>query len=74
MSEKGKLIAKIVLGAIIAAATAIAAGLGLTSCSTTRASITQPRENSSTTITITTNNPQTIDVTPSVNAELLPKN
>lgn len=45
----------------------IAVILTLTSCGTTRATITKPAEGTSTTITITTNNPITTTTTPNIN-------
>ena len=41
--------------------------LSLMSCGTTRATIQRPAEGTTTTITITTNNPITTDVTPNIN-------
>ena len=42
----------------------------LSSCGVTKATISKPAEGTTTTITITTNNPITTDVTPNIN----PKN
>lgn len=53
------------LGAIIAAVFA--------SCGVTKAYIKQPREGSSTTITITTNNPLSTEVNTSTDADVLNK-
>ena len=52
---------------ITALAVIIATIFGLTSCGTTRATITKPAEGTSTTITITTNNPITTNTNPNVN-------
>lgn len=52
-----KEIARLVLQVLVAALTAALTALGFSSCSTTRASITRPADNSSTIITISTNNP-----------------
>lgn len=45
----------------------VATLLGLCSCGTTRATITKPAQGTSTTITITTNNPITTNTNPNVN-------
>lgn len=42
-------------------------GLSLSSCGVTKATIARPAEGTHTTITITTNNPISTDVTPNVN-------
>ena len=52
---------------ITALAVIIATIFGLSSCGTTRATITKPAEGTSTTITITTNNPITTNTNPNVN-------
>lgn len=52
---------------ITALAVIVATIFGLSSCGTTRATITKPAEGTSTTITITTNNPITTNTNPNVN-------
>ena len=59
-------IKKAIYGVLTALIGLAAALLGLTSCGTTRATITKPAEGTSTTITITTNNPITTTTTPTV--------
>lgn len=49
--------------------TAIIACCVLSSCGTTRATITKPAEGTTTTITITTNNPISTDVSPELNSK-----
>lgn len=56
-----------VLKAIAYVITAILATLGATSCGVTKATISKPAEGTQTTITITTNNPITTDIQPSIN-------
>ncbi len=56
-----------ILKAIAYVITAILATLGATSCGVTKATISKPAEGTSTTITITTNNPITTDINPSIN-------
>lgn len=56
-----------VLKAIAYVITAILATLGATSCGVTKATISKPAEGTQTTITITTNNPITTDIKPSIN-------
>ncbi len=56
-----------VLKAIAYVITAIVATLGATSCGVTKATISKPAEGTQTTITITTNNPITTDIQPSIN-------
>lgn len=56
-----------VLKAIAYVITAILATLGATSCGVTKATISKPAEGTQTTITITTNNPITTDINPSIN-------
>lgn len=51
---------------ITALAVIVATIFGLSSCGTTRATITKPAEGTSTTITITTNNPITTNTNPNV--------
>ncbi len=55
-----------VLKAIAYVITAILATLGATSCGVTKATISKPAEGTQTTITITTNNPITTDLSPNV--------
>lgn len=57
-------ILKIVGTAIVS----ILATLGFTSCGVTKATISKPAEGTSTTITITTNNPISTTVSPDLNA------
>lgn len=45
--------------------------IGLTSCGSTKAVISKPAEGTSTTITITTNNPITTNVEPTLNTKQL---
>lgn len=52
---------------ITAIAVIVAIIFGLTSCGTTKATITKPAEGTSTTITITTNNPISTNTNPNVN-------
>ena len=54
--------------AITAISVIVATIFGFTSCGVTRATIAKPAEGSSTTITITTNNP--ITTTPTLNTDL----
>lgn len=54
---------------ITALAVIVATIFGLTSCGTTKATITKPAEGTSTTITITTNNPITTNTNPNINLE-----
>lgn len=56
-----------IAGAVLAALTAALTTLGFTSCGTTRATISKPAEGTQTTITITTNNPVTTNVSPETN-------
>ena len=51
---------------ITAIAVIVATIFGLSSCGTTRATITKPAEGTTTTITITTNNPITTNTNPNV--------
>ena len=66
MNAKTKKILQEVFKALAYILTSIAATLGLASCGITRATIARPASGSSTTITITTNNPITTDVSPDV--------
>ena len=52
---------------VAALATAISILFGLTSCGTTKATISKPAEGTMTTITITTNNPITTNTNPNIN-------
>ncbi len=52
---------------ITAISVIVATIFGLSSCGTTRATITKPAEGTSTTITITTNNPITTNTNPNIN-------
>lgn len=55
-----------VLKAIAYVITAVLTTLGVTSCGVTKATISKPAEGTQTTITITTNNPISTNVSPSV--------
>lgn len=66
MNAKAKKILQEVLKALAYILTTVAATLGMASCGITRATIARPASGSSTTITITTNNPITTDVSPDV--------
>lgn len=66
MNAKTKKILQEVLKAFAYILTSVAATLGMASCGITRATISRPSSGSSTTITITTNNPITTDVSPDV--------
>ena len=66
MNAKTKKILQEVLKALAYILTTVAATLGMASCGITRATIARPASGSSTTITITTNNPITTDVSPDV--------
>ena len=57
---------KALIGVATALVALLAALLGLTSCGTTKATISKPAEGTSTTITITTNNPITTTTTPNI--------
>ena len=68
LSEKQQQKIKDAVKTIITALAVIVATIfGLTSCGTTRATIAKPAEGSSTTITITTNNPISTNTNPNVN-------
>ena len=60
---------KLILEAIkaIAIAALSVIGITLTSCGTTKATISKPAEGTCTTITITTNNPITTNTNPNIN-------
>lgn len=66
MNAKTKKILQEVFKALAYILTSVAATLGMASCGITRATIARPASGSSTTITITTNNPITTDVSPDV--------
>ena len=66
MNAKTKKIFQEVLKALAYILTSVSATLGMASCGITRATIAKPAAGSSTTITITTNNPITTDVSPEV--------
>ncbi len=55
-----------IIKAIIYVLTAVLTTMGVTSCGITKATIAKPAEGTHTTITITTNNPITTDVSPNV--------
>lgn len=65
MNEKTKKILKVVISVIIAALTALAAGLGLTSCNVTRVVSTQSEyfQKGDTSVTILTKTVETYDAT-----------
>lgn len=67
---KAKKIIKAVAAGLSALIAAVMAALGLNSCGVTRASIVQPKDNSATTITITTNNPISTTVSPETSVPL----
>lgn len=67
MKEKTKRVLTEVLKAIVYVITAVLTTLGVTSCGVTKATISKPAEGTQTTITITTNNPITTDVSPNIN-------
>lgn len=66
MKEKHKKILAEIIKAIIYVLTAVLTTLGVTSCGVTKATISKPAEGTQTTITITTNNPITTDVSPNI--------
>lgn len=66
MNAKTKKILQEVLKALAYILTSVAATLGMSSCGITRATIARPANGSSTTITITTNNPISTEVSPDV--------
>lgn len=63
MSDKTKLIIKVIISVLIAALTALGAGLGLTSCNVTRTITTQSQyyQKGDTTCTIVTKTIETYD-------------
>lgn len=66
MKPTNKKILGEILKAIIYVLTAVLATLGVSSCGITKATIAKPAEGTHTTITITTNNPISTDVSPNV--------
>ncbi len=66
MNPKTKKILTETLKAIAYVITAVLTTLGVTSCGVTKATISKPAEGTQTTITITTNNPISTNVSPSV--------
>lgn len=66
MKASTKKIVVEVLKAIAYIITAVLTTLGVSSCGVTKATISKPAEGTQTTITITTNNPISTDVSPSV--------
>lgn len=66
MRTKTKQILIEVLKATVYIITAVLTTLGVTSCGVTKATIARPASGSSTTITITTNNPISTEVSPDV--------
>ncbi len=66
MKPKTKKILTEVLKALAYIITAVLTTLGATSCGVTKATIAKPASGSSTTITITTNNPISTNVSPNV--------
>lgn len=66
MKPKTKKIITEILKAITYVITAVLTTLGVTSCGITKATISKPAEGTQTTITITTNNPISTNVSPEV--------
>lgn len=66
MKPKTKKILTEIIKAIVYVITTVLTTLGVTSCGVTKATISKPAEGTQTTITITTNNPITTNVSPSV--------
>ncbi len=66
MKPKTKKVLTEILKAIAYVITAVLTTLGVTSCGVTKATISKPAEGTQTTITITTNNPISTNVSPSV--------
>ncbi len=66
MKPKTKKVLTEILKAIAYVITAVITTLGVTSCGVTKATISKPAEGTQTTITITTNNPISTNVSPSV--------
>lgn len=65
-----KEILKIIAQVIVAALTALLTSLGMTSCGSTRVNVDRPAAGTSTTITVTTNNPITTEVNPQTNPNI----
>lgn len=61
------------LSAIVAGLAAFCTAIGLSSCGVTKATISKPAEGTSTTITITTNNPISTTVNPETNLNYKPE-
>lgn len=66
MKTKTKQVLIEVLKALAYIITAVLTTLGVTSCGVTKATISKPAEGTQTTITITTNNPISTNVSPQV--------
>ncbi len=66
MKPKTKKVLTEILKAIAYVITAVLTTLGVTSCGVTKATISKPAEGTQTTITITTNNPISTNVSPAV--------
>ncbi len=66
MKPKTKKVLTEILKAIAYVITAVLTTLGVTSCGVTKATIAKPAAGTHTTITITTNNPISTDVSPNV--------
>ncbi len=66
MKAKTKKVLTEILKAIAYVITAVLTTLGVTSCGVTKATISKPAEGTQTTITITTNNPISTNVSPTV--------
>lgn len=62
---------RVVIGFLFAAL-AVFSSLGLSSCGTTRAVVTNRAEQTTTTIKISTNNPTSVETSPDVSLELIP--
>lgn len=62
MNEKTKQILRLISQMIIAAITALLTALGCSSCGVTTAKIYNPNNGTNTQITITTNNPTSVEV------------
>lgn len=66
MKPKTKKVLTEILKAIAYVITAVLTTLGVTSCGVTKATISKPAKGTQTTITITTNNPISTNVSPAV--------
>lgn len=62
---------RVVIGFLFAAL-AVFSSMGLSSCGTTRAVVTNRAEQTTTTIKISTNNPTSVETSPDVSLELIP--